>query len=303
MRQQQLEAATRMAEAANLAKTSFLANMSNELRTPLNTIIGYSEILQEMAQDDGLNDYAGDLVKIQSAGRHLLKLISDILDLSKIEAGKMELHLEDIDLTSMVDEIRSIAMPMVVKNGNAVYIHCPSTIGHLYSDRTKLKQSLVNLLSNACKFTSGGVVKLTVERAVLAPDSPVTFRVSDTGIGMTPQHTGKLFTPFSLADTSTTQHYEGTGMGLAITRHFCELLGGSVDVQSVVGKGSTFTMVMPSRIPVLPPAAVHKVSAAHSRTTAGRALDVDEADSHALAAIAPGRGGWRVVEAGARGER
>jgi signal transduction histidine kinase/CheY-like chemotaxis protein/HAMP domain-containing protein len=301
-RQQELEAAMVEAEAANVAKSSFLANMSHELRTPLNAIIGYSEILQEMAQDDGLDEYTRDLSKIQSAGRHLLNLISDILDLSKIEAGKMDLYLEDVSIPCLLDEISAIVKPLVEKNRNVLQIHCPPEIGALHTDRTKLKQNLLNLLSNATKFTSSGTVTLTIKRDTEIAHSPVTFTVQDTGIGMTPEQVAKLFSPFAQADASTTKRYGGTGLGLAITRHFCEILGGSIRVDSTAGVGSTFTMVLPSRLP--PPAAP---SADQSMRLADAERDVsaplvmvvdDDAASRELMAIVLRKEGWRVVEAG-----
>jgi signal transduction histidine kinase/DNA-binding response OmpR family regulator len=301
-RQQELEAAMVEAEAANVAKSSFLANMSHELRTPLNAIIGYSEILQEMAQDDGLDEYTRDLSKIQSAGRHLLNLISDILDLSKIEAGKMDLYLEDVPIPGLLDEISAIVKPLVEKNRNVLEIHCPPEIGDLHTDRTKLKQNLLNLLSNATKFTSSGTVTLSLKRDTAIAHSPVTFIVQDTGIGMTPEQVAKLFSPFAQADASTTKRYGGTGLGLAITRHFCEILGGSIRVDSTAGVGSTFTMVLPSRLP--PPVAPGadqsiRLTDAESDVNAPLVMVVDDdAASRELMAIVLRKEGWRVIEAG-----
>ena len=300
-RQRELEAAMVEAEAANVAKSSFLANMSHELRTPLNAIIGYSEILLEMAQDDGLDEYSRDLTKIQSAGRHLLNLISDILDLSKIEAGKMDIYLEDVPISGLLDEISAIVKPLVEKNGNLFKIDCPPDIGSLHSDRTKLKQNLLNLLSNATKFTSSGTVTLTIARDASSPHSPVSFKVQDSGIGMTPEQVAKLFSPFAQADASTTKRYGGTGLGLAITRHFCEILGGSISVDSATGVGSTFTMVLPSRLPHAAQIADQSMRLANAETDVNAPLVMvvdDDASSRELMAIVLRKEGWRVVEAG-----
>ena len=197
-------------------KSAFLASMSHELRTPLNAIIGYSEMLYETAQDEGQDEFLPDLAKIRDAGRHLLGLINDILDLSKIEAGKMDLYLEDVDLAGLVEEVRSIVEPLAAANANRLEIVCPAALGTFYTDRTKLKQSLLNLLSNAGKFTHEGHVKLEVRPA----DAEISFIVSDTGIGMTEEQQGRLFQAFSQADVSTTRQYGGTGLGLAITQAF-----------------------------------------------------------------------------------
>jgi signal transduction histidine kinase/DNA-binding response OmpR family regulator len=246
-RQSELEHAMELADAANRAKSVFLANMSHELRTPLNAIIGYSEMLQEMAEDKGLEDFTGDLARIKDAGRHLLNLISDILDVSKIEAGKLEIYLEDIDVSELIEEVRSIVGTLAAKNGNRLEIDCPASVGTLHTDRTKLKQSILNLLSNASKFTTNGIVALDVGRKV--PNSAVSFVVRDTGIGMTPDQLAKLFQAFAQADASTTKQYGGTGLGLAITKHFCEALGGTISVRSDPGVGSTFTIMLPDRRP------------------------------------------------------
>ena len=302
-RQHDLEAAMAQAEAANLAKSSFLANMSHELRTPLNAIIGYSEILQEMSQDDGHDDYVADLAKIQSAGRHLLNLISDILDLSKIEAGKMDIYFEDFELSVLVEEIRSIVKPLIEKNSNVFEIVCAPDIGQMHSDRTKLKQNLLNLISNATKFTTHGTVNLTIEHDRTQANEPVTFRVRDSGIGMTPEQLAKLFAPFAQADASTTKRYGGTGLGLAITRHFCEILGGSINVDSTAGVGSVFTMVLPGK---KPSAATVADAAGVAQALADQAQDSnaplvmvvdDDPASRQLLSMALHKEGWRVVEA------
>ena len=241
---------SRQLEQASQHKSQFLANMSHELRTPLNAIIGYSEILQEDAADLGQDNLVADLKKIESAGRHLLGLINDILDLSKIEAGKMDIYLEDVEIVPLLEEVRSIIVPMAEKNANVLEYRLADNLGSMRTDRTKLKQSLLNLFSNGSKFTENGRLTLTVQR--FETDKPmVSFAVSDTGIGMTEEQLGRLFQAFNQADASTTKKYGGTGLGLAITRNFCQLLGGNVTVTSKPGEGSTFTIVLPDS-PVAP---------------------------------------------------
>ena len=240
-----LREAKEAAESASKVKSSFLANMSHELRTPLNAIIGYSEILLEDATDRGDKASMADLEKIQAAGKHLLGLINDILDLSKIEAGRMDVYIEHVFLTRLVDEVKTIVEPMVKKNNNRLVIECPSDVGSLHTDLTKLKQSIINLLSNAAKFTKEGTVTLRLSREERDGGSWVKFAVIDSGIGMTEQQMGRLFQAFTQADSSTTRHFGGTGLGLTITKHFCAMLGGSIDVKSAPGQGSTFTIELP----------------------------------------------------------
>jgi adenylate cyclase len=249
LRQQnlELEKARELSEVANRTKSQFLANMSHELRTPLNAIIGYSEILQEDATNSDQEQLVPDLKKIEGAGRHLLGLINDILDLSKVEAGKMDVFIEDIDISSLLDEVKSIITPLAAKNGNKLELRLAAHIGSMRTDRTKVKQCLLNILSNASKFTQGG--KLTVEVERLEADCPmIQIAISDTGIGMSEEQLGRLFQAFSQADASTTKKFGGTGLGLAITRHFCRLLGGDISVASRVGEGSTFTIVIPDQV-------------------------------------------------------
>ena len=235
--------ARRDAEAANSAKSQFLASMSHELRTPLNAIIGYSEMVQEEVDALGQPQLVSDLSKINTAGRHLLALINDILDLSKIEAGKMQLHLETFPIGPMLEEVVTTVRPLAAKNANGLELRVPGDPGTLHADLTKVRQMLLNLLSNACKFTSGGTITLAVERD---PGS-VTFVVHDTGIGMTDEQMDRLFEAFAQADASTTSKYGGTGLGLAITKRFAHLMGGDVTVASAPGEGSTFTIQLPAR--------------------------------------------------------
>ncbi|WAC26053.1 response regulator [Ancylobacter sp. SL191] len=243
--EQQLREAKEAAESASRVKSAFLANMSHELRTPLNAIIGYSEILSEDAADEGNTAMVADLDKIQAAGKHLLGLINDILDLSKIEAGRMDVYLEQVFLTRMVEEVKTIVSPMMAKNENRFVIDCPLDIGSLRTDVTKLKQSLINLLSNAAKFTKKGEVVLRLLRIEGEGGEVVRFEVADSGIGMSEEQMGRLFQAFTQADSSTTRNFGGTGLGLTITKHFAAMLGGTINVASQAGAGSTFTIELP----------------------------------------------------------
>ncbi len=257
--------ATADAEEANKTKSQFLANMSHELRTPLNAIIGYSEMLVEDITERGTLGLVPDVQKIRGAGKHLLGLINNILDLSKVEAGKVELFLEPFEIAPLLNEVTDTLHPVITKNNNTLIIQCPDDIGTMRADMTKLRQCLFNLLSNASKFTENGRITLAVERShlershlessYLESSQPgqsdtdwVTFRVSDTGIGMTPAQQAKLFQSFTQADTSTTRKYGGTGLGLVITRQFCELMGGQINVESVAGQGTTFTIRLPAQV-------------------------------------------------------
>ncbi|MBE9185270.1 PAS domain S-box protein [Microcoleus sp. LEGE 07076] len=245
------------AQAASQAKSAFLANMSHELRTPLNAIIGYSDMLEEDAQDLGYEDFIPDLHKIQTAGKHLLSLISDILDISKIEAGRMELYLETFNAVNLIDEVVSTVKPLVDKNYNKFEVNCASELGVMYADITKTRQILLNLLSNAGKFTEGGTIKLSVERVkqhslktqeITEYSDLIIFRVADTGIGIPAEKMQHLFQAFMQGDSSTTRKYGGTGLGLTISRHFCLMMGGDMQVQSQLGCGSIFTVCLPARV-------------------------------------------------------
>ena len=235
------EQAKAAAEAASHAKSTFLANMSHELRTPLNAIIGYSEMLQEDAEDALYTDFIADLQKIQAAGKHLLGLINDVLDLSKIETGKMDLFIEDVDLDILMDEFFSTVQSLVNKKANLFKIERPDVLGNIRTDMIKLRQMLLNLISNAAKFTEQGLIRMTIKR----DEEWVTFCVADNGIGMTSEQQEKLFQPFTQADLSTTRRYGGTGLGLTITKQFVEMMGGTIQIESEFGQGSTFTLSLP----------------------------------------------------------
>lgn len=250
-RTKELQLAKEEAEAASKTKSQFLANVSHELRTPLNAVIGLSQLLQDDACDMGLEgDFATDLETINSAGRHLLELINDILDLSKIEAGKMTLYPETFEIATLINNVVLTVKPSIEKNGNVFEIDCDPQLGTMYADQTRVRQVLLNLLSNAAKFTTNGKVCLKVrtekeDRGGEYPHEKIIFTVSDTGIGMTYHQQQQLFKPFTQGDASTTKKYGGTGLGLAISRHFCQMMGGEILLKSEPGNGSTFTVSFP----------------------------------------------------------
>jgi signal transduction histidine kinase/CheY-like chemotaxis protein len=245
----EIEDKSQLLQIANQHKSDFLANMSHELRTPLNAIIGYSEMLEEEAEDQDQKTFIPDLQKINGAGKHLMSLINNILDLSKIEAGKMDLYLENFEIAPMVKEVIATVNPLIEKNANILELHCADGLGAMRSDLTKVRQTLFNLLSNASKFTERGTIELRVGRETVDAGEWVCFSVRDTGIGMSAEQTNNLFQPFIQADASTTRKYGGTGLGLAISQKFCRMMGGDITVSSTPGHGSTFTVRLPVVVP------------------------------------------------------
>jgi signal transduction histidine kinase len=255
--EKEADKAKETAETANKTKSLFLANMSHELRTPLNAILGYSEMLQEEAVERKLaGEFEADLEKINGAVKYLLTLINDILDFSKIEAGKMELYLETFDLTEMMDDVASTMRPMVEKSTNALHIQHLADLGTIHADQVKVRQALLNLLSNAVKFTHQGSITLAADRESLDEGDWIVFRVTDTGIGLTPEQIVKLFRNFTQAEASTTRNFGGTGLGLVLTRRYCQMMGGDVTVRSVPGHGSVFTIRLPAVVSEAKPEAV-----------------------------------------------
>lgn len=286
----ELGSALMTAREASHAKSSFLAKMSHELRTPLNAIIGYSELLSEDSNDDSVKD---DLSKILSAARHLLGLINDVLDLSKIEAGKMDLYIEPLDLWTVVQEIAGLVTPLCEKRHNTLTVDCSDAIGVVHADATKLRQILLNLLSNASKFTEAGRVTMKVTRGPLAGEDWIQIDVADTGIGMTEEQMSRLFQAFTQADASTASKYGGTGLGLAICRQFARIMGGEVSVASEPGTGSTFTLRMPARVrrPKTTSSGAPISNSSPTATTLGKlsqdilVIDEDDSVQRALAKI------------------
>jgi signal transduction histidine kinase/CheY-like chemotaxis protein len=242
----EVTASKERAEYASRAKSEFLANMSHELRTPLNAIIGYSELMEEEMLDRGKEDAIPDLKKINAAGQHLLRLISDILDLSKIEAGKTQLFLENFEIRSMIEEVLNTIQPSLRDKQNKLSVHCAPDLGSMHGDVVKVRQILFNLLSNAFKFTEEGNVWIESARRKSSSGDEILFWIRDTGIGMTPDQLSRLFRPFNQADASTTRKFGGTGLGLAISYRFCRMMGGDITVESKPGEGSAFTLRLPA---------------------------------------------------------
>ena len=309
----ELEHSRKDAEAANRAKSTFLANMSHELRTPLNAIIGYSEMLAEDMEDDGQEERVPDLNKINASGKHLLALINDILDLSKIEAGRMDLYLEHFEVSALLEQVVDTAKPLVEKRSNRLATDFAPNLGTMHSDVTKLRQTLFNLLSNAAKFTEEGTITLSARRETASDGERLVFAVADTGIGIPADKLEAVFEEFSQAEDHTTRNYGGTGLGLPISRRFAQMMGGEITLESVPGVGSTFTLSLPpdsetledSDAPVdsgtpiahgMPTAADHPVLVIddneHSRDVLRRTL---ERDGHVVATAARGEEGLRLA--------
>ena len=241
---------------ATEAKSQFLASMSHELRTPMNAIIGFTRLVMRRSKDVLPAQQYSNLEKILASANHLLALLNDVLDLSKIEAGKMAVLIEPFDVAALIGEVQAVIQPLIAKNANTLVIECAPDLGAMRSDQTKLRQNLFNLLSNAAKFTQQGRITLAARRLVRDGDDWVEFKVSDTGIGMSTEQLGRLFEVFTQAEASTARDYGGTGLGLAITRRYCQMLGGDVTVLSAPGAGSTFTIVLPAVAPSAEPAAL-----------------------------------------------
>jgi signal transduction histidine kinase/DNA-binding response OmpR family regulator len=257
----EIEEKSRQLEIAGQHKSQFLANMSHELRTPLNAIIGVSDMLREDAQDSNRTDDVKKLDRVLRAGRHLLAVINDILDLSKIEAGRMELHLESFALAPLLDDVAKTIETLAVQNANRIVVECHPAVRTMQADQVRLQQALLNLVTNANKFTERGTVTIRARRQEKGGRDWIAIAVSDTGIGMTPEQIGRLFQQFSQADSSTTRKYGGTGLGLAISRHFCRMMAGDITVESEVGHGSTFTIELPAIVNAVNTATAPETSA------------------------------------------
>ncbi len=293
------------AEDANRAKSQFLANMSHELRTPLNAVIGITEMLMEDAQEFGQDDFIEPLERISRAGKHLLNLINEILDLSKIEAGKSEMHIEEFDLPALIDDVATTVSPLAEKNNNELDVRCPEDFGLISADQTRMRQIVLNLLSNACKFTENGRVTLVAQAEENEQESFVSIAVSDTGIGLSPEQIDRLFEEFSQADSSTTRRFGGTGLGLAISRRLARMMGGDIVVESALGKGATFTLRLPriavvateeEQRPAVPVTAVSRIASA--RPDSPRVLVVDDdKTSRELMRVMLAKEGYDVVTA------
>ena len=302
----ELQEARVAAEKANQAKSNFLSFMSHELRTPLTAIIGFSEMLVQDVEAEGHKEWVEDLRRVHDSGRYLLELINDILDISKIEAGKMEVHVETFDVGVLVRDLKGVLRPLVERKKNQLVIECPDNLGTLQADRIKVRQCLLNLLSNASKFTEQGTITLAASRQARDGQDWLVFRISDTGIGMTAEQQAKLFRAFSQADDSTSRKYGGTGLGLALTRKFCQMMGGDVTVTSKPGEGSVFTIELPAMVGPVTAAADAPVAIAAKARPGDCILIIDDDPAvHQLLAAALGPEGYdlRFAVTGAEGLR